>query len=191
VARTRTTQRKSTGPHGVLRHQLASIHEGSSSGSNDPIGDLEARVERLRYELRHGCRERACDSCHIAELSAEVTRIQQETTECDTAIDWAVNSRSFAWDCEAKALARVAELSASLENLQAYSNTLHEEVHVLYDRLHLSMPLEVAAMGARPSETINEGSDEWLDLFGAPPSMNLADERSPEAGSGAAKDEED
>jgi hypothetical protein len=148
-------------------------------------------VERLRYELRHGCRERACDSCHIAELSAEVTRIQQETTECDTAIDWAVNSRSFAWDCEAKALARVAELSASLENLQAYSNTLHEEVHVLYDRLHLSMPLEVAAMGARPSETINEGSDEWLDLFGAPPSMNLADERSPEAGSGAAKDEED
>jgi hypothetical protein len=29
-----------------------------------------------------------------------------------------------------------------------------------------------------------------LDLFGAPPSMNLADVRCPEAGSGAAKDEE-
>jgi hypothetical protein len=55
--------------------------------------------------------------------------------ERDTTIVWAVNSRSFAWDCEAKALARVAELRASLENLQAYCNTLHEEVHVLYDRL--------------------------------------------------------
>jgi hypothetical protein len=113
--------------------------------------------------------------------------MQQEITECDTAIDWVVNSRSFAWDCEAKALARVAELSASLENLQAYCNNLHEEVHVLYDQLHPNVPPEVAAMGAGPSGT----TDGELDLFGAPPSMNLADERSPEVGSGAAKDEED
>jgi hypothetical protein len=111
--------------------------------------------------------------------------------ECDTTIEWTVNSRSFAWDCEAKALARVAELSASLENLQAYCNTLHEEVHVLYDRLHLNMPPEVAAMGTRPSGTADGGPNGELDLFAAPPSMNLADERSPEAGSGAAKDEED
>jgi chromosome segregation ATPase len=108
-------------------------------------------VKRLRSELRHGCRERARDSRRIVELSAEVNRLQQEITKCDTAIDWVVNSCSLAWDCEAKALARVAELSASLENLQAYCNTLHEEVHVLYDRLHPNMPLEVTAMGARPS----------------------------------------
>jgi hypothetical protein len=119
--------------------------------------------------------------------------VQQEIAERDTTIDMAVNSHSFAWDCEAKALARVAELSASLENLQAYCNILHEEVHVLYDRLHLhpNVPPEVAATGAGPSGTANGGSDGGLDLFGAPPSMNLADERSPEAGSGAAKDEED
>jgi hypothetical protein len=49
----------------------------------------------------------------------------------------------------------------------------------------------VAAMGARPSGTANGGSDEGIDLFGAPPFMNLADERSPEAGSGIVKDEED
>ena len=36
----------------------------------------------------------------------------------------------------------------------------------------------------------NGGPDGELDLFGAPPSMNLADERSPEAGRGAAKDED-
>jgi hypothetical protein len=48
MARTRKTARKSTGPFGVPRHQLASRNEGSSSSSNDPIGDLEARVEQLR-----------------------------------------------------------------------------------------------------------------------------------------------
>jgi hypothetical protein len=80
----------------VPRHQLAPRHEGSSSGSNDPIGDLEARVERLMLELHHGNREHARDSRIIAELSAEVDRLQREIVERDSAIDWAVNSRSFA-----------------------------------------------------------------------------------------------
>jgi chromosome segregation ATPase len=151
--RTKTVQRKSTRPQGVPRHQLASRHEGSNSGSNDPIGDLEARVDRLRSELRHGCRERARDSRRIAELSAKVNRLQYEILERDMAIDWAVNSCSFAWDCEAKALARVAELSASLKNLQAYYNTLHEEVHVLYDCLHPNVPPDVAARDGNGSDS--------------------------------------
>jgi hypothetical protein len=74
-------------------------------------------VERHRSELRHESREHARDSRRIAELSAQVNRLQQEIAERDTTIDWAVNSRSFAWDCEAKALAWVAEFSASLKNL--------------------------------------------------------------------------
>jgi hypothetical protein len=49
--RMRKTARKSTGPFGVPRHQLAPQHEDSSSGSNDPIGDLEAQVDQLRSEL--------------------------------------------------------------------------------------------------------------------------------------------
>jgi hypothetical protein len=63
---------------------------------------------------------------------------------------------------------------------------------VLYDLLHPNVLLVVAAMGARPSGAASGGPDGELDLFGAPPSMNVADERSPEAGSGAgaAKDEE-
>jgi chromosome segregation ATPase len=140
MACTRKTSCKSTGPLGVPQHQLASRHEGSSSGSNDPIGDLEARVEQLRSELRHRNKAREQDSHRIAELSTEVSHLQYKIAEHDMAIDWAVNSRSFAWDCEAKALARVAELSASLENLEAYCNTLHEEVHVLYERLHPDVP---------------------------------------------------
>jgi hypothetical protein len=122
-------------------------------------------VHRLRYELHHGCRERARDSRRIAELSPKVNRLQYEILERDTAIDWAINSRSIAWDCEAKALARVAELSASLENLQAYYNTLHEEVHVLYDRLHPNVPPDVAAMGTGPSGTANGGSDGGLTFL--------------------------
>jgi hypothetical protein len=50
---TRKTARKSTGPIGVPRHQLAPRYEDSSSGSNDPIEDLEAQVEQLRSELHH------------------------------------------------------------------------------------------------------------------------------------------
>jgi hypothetical protein len=188
MARTRKTARNSTGPFGVPRHQLASRHEGSSSGSNNPIGDLEARVEQLRSELRHRNKAHEQDSYRIAELSAEVSRLQYEISERDTTIDWAINSPSFAWDCEAKALARVAELSASLESLQVYCNTLHENVHVLYARLHPDVPQDVAAMGAGPSGTANEGPNGELDLFRLPPSMNHADERSPAAGNGATKD---
>jgi hypothetical protein len=175
----------------VPRHLLASRHEGSSSGSNDPIGDLEARVEQLLSELRRRNRAQEQDSHSIAELSAEVSRLQYEISEWDTAIDCTVNSRSFAWDYEAKALARVAELSASLESLQVYCNTLHEELHVLYARLHPDVPLDVAAMGAGPLGTANDGPDGELDLFRPPPSMNLADKQSPAIGNGATKDEED
>jgi hypothetical protein len=191
MAHTRKTTHKSTGPQGVPRLQLAPRHEGSSSGSNDPIGDLEAWIEQLRSELRHRNRAREQDSLRITELSAKVSLQQYEILERDTTIDWAVNSRSFTWDCEAKALAHVAELSASLESLQVYCNTLHEEVHVLYARLHLDVPQDVAAIGAGPSRTANEGPDGELNLFRPPPSVNLADERSPTAGNGATKDEED
>jgi hypothetical protein len=157
---------KPIGPFGVPRHQIAPRHEGSSSGSNDPIGDLEARVEQLRSELRHRNRARELDNHCIAELSANISHLQYEISERDSAIDWAVNSHSIAWDREAKALARVAELSAALESLQVYCNTLHEEVHVLYARLHPDVPFDVAAMGAGPLDTANEGPDGELDFLG-------------------------
>jgi hypothetical protein len=76
MAHTRKTARKSTGPLGVPHHQLAPRHVGSSSGSNEPIGDLEAKVEHLRTELHHQNRIWAQDSQRIAELSADVSRLQ-------------------------------------------------------------------------------------------------------------------
>jgi hypothetical protein len=90
------------------------------------------------------------------ELRADVRHLQDELAERDLAIDWAVNSRSIAWDQEAKARAPVAELSAAIDNLQVYCNTLHEEVHVLYSRLHADVPANPVAMGAKPSGTTGE-----------------------------------
>jgi hypothetical protein len=191
MARTRKTVRKSTGPFGVPQHELAPRHEGSSSGSNAPIEDLEARVEQLQSELRHRNRAREQDNHRIAELSDDVSRLQYEISEQDSAIDWAINSCLIAWDRKAKALAHVAELSAALESLQVYCNTLHEEVNVLYALLHPDVPSDVAAMGAGPSGTANGGLDGELDLFRPPPSMNLADERSPAAGNEATMNDED
>jgi hypothetical protein len=133
----------------------------------------------------------ADDSQRIAELLVEVGRLQFELSERDSAIDWAINLRSIAWHREAKARARVDELSTTLDNLQLYCNTLHEEVHVLYGRLHLDVPADPVGMGAGPSGTAGEGPDGELDLFKPPPSMNLADERSPAADSEATKDNED
>jgi hypothetical protein len=166
MPRTRKTARKSTGPIGVPRHQLAPGHEGSSSGSNDPIRDLEAQVEHLRTELCHRSRVWVEDGQRINELAADVRHLQDELAERDLTVDWAVNSHSVAWDREAKARARVTELSAALDSLQVYCNTLHEEVHVLYSRLHLNMPADPVAMGVSPSRTAGEGTDGELDLLG-------------------------
>jgi hypothetical protein len=186
--RTRKTARKSTGPIGVPRHQMAQRHEDSSSGSNDPIGDLEAQVEQLQTELRHRNNVWVEDGQRINELRTNIRHLQDELVERDLALDWAVNSRSIAWDREAKARAHVAELSTAVDNLQVYCNTLHEEVHELYSRLHLDVPADPVGMGVGPSGTAGEAFGGELDLFKPPPSMNLVDEWTPTPDNEAAKD---
>jgi hypothetical protein len=73
---TRKTARKSTGPIGVPRHQLAPRHEDSSSGSNDPIGDLEAQVNQLQAELQHRTNIWVADGDRINELRSHIRRVQ-------------------------------------------------------------------------------------------------------------------
>jgi hypothetical protein len=69
-----------------------------------------------------------------------------------------------------------------------YCNTLHEEVHVLYSRLHPNVPADPVEMGAGPSGTADEALGGELDLFKPPSSMNLADEWTPTPDNEAAKD---
>jgi hypothetical protein len=186
--RTRKTARKSTGPIGVPRHQLAPRHEDSSSGNNVPIGDLEAQMEQLRTELHHRNSVWVEDGQRINELRTDIRHLPDELAERDLALDWAVNSRSIAWDREAKDRARVEELSMAVDSLQVYCNTLHEEVHVLYSQLHPDVPADPVGMGAGPSETTGEAFGGELDLFRPPPSMNLADEWTPTPDNEAAQD---
>jgi hypothetical protein len=94
--RTRKTAHKSTGPIGVPRHQLAPRHEDSISGSNDPIGDLEAQVEQLRSELHHRNDIWVTDGERINELRTDICHLQDQLVERDLALNWAVNSRSLA-----------------------------------------------------------------------------------------------
>jgi hypothetical protein len=177
--RTRKTARKSTGPIGVPRHQLAPRHEDSSSGSNDPIGDLEAQVEQLRSELRHRNDIWVTDGERINELRTDIRHLQDQLVERDLALDWVVNSRSLAWAKEARARTHVEELSSAVDNLQVYCNTLHEEVHVLYSQLHPNVPADPVGMEAGPSGVAGEALGGELDLFRPPPSMKLVDEWSP------------
>jgi hypothetical protein len=100
-----------------------------------------------------------------------------------------VNSRSIAWDRKAKARARVEELSMAVDNLQVYYNTLHEEVHELYSRLHPDVPADPVGMGAGPSGTAGEALGGELDLFKPPPSMNLTNGWSPTTDNEATKDD--
>jgi hypothetical protein len=94
--RTRKTARKHTGPIGVPRHQLAPRHEDSSSGSNDPIGDLEAKVNQLQTELQHRIDIWVTDGDRINELRSDIRRLRDQLADRDLALDWAVHSRSLA-----------------------------------------------------------------------------------------------
>ena len=84
---TRKTARKSTGPIGVPHHQLAPRHEDNSSGSNDPIGDLEAQVEQLRSELRHRNDIWVKDGERINELRTDIHHLQDQLAERDLALN--------------------------------------------------------------------------------------------------------
>jgi hypothetical protein len=185
--RTWKTARKHTGPIGVPRHQLAPQDVDSSSGSNDPIGDLEAEVSRLQAELRRRTTMWVVDGDHINELRRDVRHLQDQLADRDLALDWVVQSRSLAWAKEAKAQARITELNLAVEDLQTYCNTLHEEVHVLYSQLHPSEPMDPVESEAGPSHVMGHALGVELDLFQPPPSMRLVDEWSPTPDDEAAK----
>jgi hypothetical protein len=84
---TRKTARKSTRPIGVPDHQLAPRHEDSSSGSNDPIWDLEAQVEQLQSELCHRNDIWVTDGERINELRTDIRHMQDQLAERDLALD--------------------------------------------------------------------------------------------------------
>jgi hypothetical protein len=133
--------------------------------SNDPLGDLEAKVNQLQIELQRRTDIWVADGDRINDLGSNIHRLRNQLVDRDLALDWAVHSRSRAWAKEAKARARVEELSLAIDNLQAYCNTLHEEVHVLYSQLHPNVPADPVGIEAGPSGVAGEALGGELDLF--------------------------
>jgi hypothetical protein len=86
----------------------------------------------------------------------------------DLALDWAINSRLFAWAKEAKARARMEELSSAMDNLRVCYNTLHEEVRVLYSQLHPNVPADPVGMEVGPSHVSVEALRGELNFFRTP-----------------------
>jgi hypothetical protein len=86
-SRTRRTARKHTGPIGVPCHHLAPRHDNSSSGSNDPIGDLEAEVSQLQAELHRRTAIWVVDGDRINELRRDVRHLRDELADRDLALD--------------------------------------------------------------------------------------------------------
>jgi hypothetical protein len=150
---------------------------------------LEAQVEHLQSELRHRNDLWVADGERINKLRATIRYLQDQLAERDLALDWAINSRPLAWAKEAKARARVEELSSAMDNLQVYYNTLHEEVHVLYSQLHPNVPADPVGMEVGPSRVAGEALGGELDLLRPPPSMKLVDKWYPTPDSKATKSE--
>ena len=115
--------------------------------------------------------------------------MQDQLAKRDLALDWVANSRLLVWAKEAKARARVEELSLAMDNLQVCCNALHEEVHVLYSQLHPNVPANLVGTEAGPSHVAGEALDGELDLFRPPPSTKLVDEWSSTPNSKTTKSE--
>ena len=70
MARTKMMPHKSTGPKGVLHHQLAPRNDGASSSGTRP--DPQAEVLRVSLELAQSTRDRALDVIQIGELQGQL-----------------------------------------------------------------------------------------------------------------------
>ena len=127
MAKTKITARKSTGPHGVPRHQLAPRNRELGEGSSKTLGDEgstsnPANIENLTKELNTLRRAHAKDQEELAEMQRGITMTME--------------LRNEAWTREDAANERVHELEFYVEDLEMDNAILHENVHMLYAQLH-------------------------------------------------------
>ena len=127
MAKTKITARKSIGPHGVPRHQLALRNLELGEGSAKNLGDEgsssnSANIESLTKELNTLHRAHAKDQEELAEMQRGITMTMELWNE--------------AWTREDVANERIHELEFYVEDLEMDNAILHENVHMLYAQLH-------------------------------------------------------
>ena len=89
MAKTKITARKSTGPHGVPRHQLAPRNHELGEGSSKTLGDEgsssnPANIENLTKELNTLHRAHAKDQEELAEMQIGITMTMELRNEAWT-----------------------------------------------------------------------------------------------------------
>ena len=79
MAKTKVTAHKSTGPHGVPRHQLAPRNLGDEGSSSNPTN-----IENLTKELNTLHRAHAKDQEELAEMQRGITMTMELQNEAWT-----------------------------------------------------------------------------------------------------------
>jgi hypothetical protein len=92
----------------------------------------QSQVEQLQKNLNMSFNERFLDAAHILELLAEKKQLQKELDEQKERLAATMRSREAAFARENHLRGRFQDLVLAYNDLEDYSNELHEEVHQLY-----------------------------------------------------------
>jgi hypothetical protein len=76
------------------------------------------------------------DAAHILELLAKKKQLQKELAEQKEQLATTMRSREETFGCENHLRGHFQDLVLAYNDLEDYSNELHEEVHQLYYQLH-------------------------------------------------------
>ena len=98
MARAKMTPRKSTGPKGVPRHQLAPRNDGASSSRSR--SDPQAEIQRISVELAQATRDRVVDAIHVGELRDRLGCLTTAHRNCERMLVRMVEGRNEAWHRE-------------------------------------------------------------------------------------------
>jgi hypothetical protein len=106
--------------------------------------------------------ERCLDAAHILELLAKKKQLQKELAEQKKQLAATMRSREVAFGCENHLRGRFQDLVLAYNDLEDYSNELHEEVHQLYYQLQ---PDDApGATEAEGSVVLADGGERDTDL---------------------------
>ena len=184
MARTKKTPRKSTGPKGVPRHQLAPRNDGASSSSARP--DPQAEIQRISAELAQATRDRAMDAIQVGRLQEQLRRLTTAHRNCERMLVRTVEGRNEAWHRENVARVRTHELEFYVEDLEEHNTYLHEEVHRLSNLLDPNHEPQVDALDPGVILADESESEEEED----PEELVMIDESDSEGGNNSGMDTE-
>jgi hypothetical protein len=134
----------------------------------------QSQVEQLHQSLDVSFNERCIDAAHILELLAENKQLQKELVEQKERLAATMRSQEVAFVREDHLRGRFQDLVIACNNLEDYSNELHEEFHHLYYQLHPN-----DASGAAKAEggvVLADGGEPDADLEEAAPMLVLGGE---------------